>query len=196
MPNPLRRLYARTVVLARHKHAESALFGVSFAESSFFPIPPDALLIPMAMAHPEKAWRFAAVCTLGSVLGGIAGYAIGALLWHAVGLPVLAFYHLAEKASHFEALYREWGAWIILLKGLTPIPFKLVTIVSGAAHYPLWAFIPLCAITRGVRFFGIAGLIKWKGDAVRHHLEKNLEILSLLFLALILGGVGLFVWLA
>lgn len=196
MSNPLRRLYARTVVLARHKHAESALFGVSFAESSFFPIPPDALLIPMAISHPEKAWRFAAVCTIGSVLGGIAGYAIGALFWQAVGLPVLNFYHLAEKATHFEQLYLHYGAWIILLKGLTPIPFKLVTIVSGAAHYPLLPFIVLSAITRGVRFFGIAALIRWKGHVVRHQLEKNLEILSLLFLGLILGGIGLFVWLA
>ena len=189
-------MYDWAMRMANHRHALRTLFAVSFAESSFFPVPPDAMLVPMVMANPRRAWMFAGVCTLGSVLGGLLGYALGSVFYDTVGHRIIEFYHLQEQAERFRALYAEYGAEIILLKGLTPIPFKLVTIASGLAAYPLLPFVILCTITRGARFFLIAGLLRWKGETARLFIEKHLERLALAFLAVIILGFVAFVYFA
>jgi len=189
----IRRMYNWAMRMANTRHAVAALFGISFTESSFFPIPPDAMLVPMVLANPKKAWYYAAVCTVASVLGGLLGYALGSVFYDTIGQKIIAFYHLEQQAENDRLLYGQYGAEIILLKGLTPIPFKLVTIASGLAAYPLLPFIILSTITRGARFFLIAGLLKWKGETARLFIEKHLERITLAFLAIIvLGFVAFF----
>jgi membrane protein YqaA with SNARE-associated domain len=192
----IRKMYAWAMRLAASRHAVPALFGISFAESSFFPIPPDAVLIPMVLANPRKAWFYAGVCTVASVLGGLLGYALGSIFYDTLGHKIIEFYHLQQQAENFRQLYGKYGAEIILLKGLTPIPFKLVTIASGLAAYPILPFIILSTITRGARFFLIAGLLQWKGEAARIYIEKHLERLTLAFLAIIILGFVAFFYLA
>lgn len=194
--NPIRRLYNAVVTLSTHRHAEAALLGVSFAESSVFPIPPDAMLVPMMLNNRAKIWRYAAICTAGSVAGALLGYAVGSVLYHTVGEPLIALYGLTEKAQHFQALYHQYGAWVIVLKGVTPIPFKLVTIASGMAHFPLLEFVVLCALTRGARFFALGALIHWQGETMLATLEKRLELISILFVAALVAGIALTLWLA
>ena len=150
--------------------------AVSFAESSFFPVPPDVMLIPMSLARPERAWLYASVCTATSVLGGILGYAIGALLYDSIGHWLIQFYGLGGKVEAFRAGYAEYGAWIILLKGLTPIPYKLVTITSGFAGYNIWLFVLCSIVARGGRFFVVAVLLNRYGDVIRAELEKRLGL--------------------
>jgi membrane protein YqaA with SNARE-associated domain len=163
---------------------------VSFAESSFFPIPPDVMLIPMSLARPPKAWFYAAFCTITSVAGGVVGYAIGALLYDSVGQWVINFYGYGNKVEAFREGYAQYGAWIILLKGLTPIPFKLVTITSGFANYNIWMFIAMSLIARGGRFFIVAVLLNRYGVVIRETIEKHLGlVVTLAALALVLGFV-------
>lgn len=189
----IRKIYNWAIRMAASRFALPALFGVSFTESSFFPVPPDVMLIPMVLANPKKAWTYAAVCTAGSVVGGLLGYALGSIFYDTIGQKIIAFYHLQQQAENFRHLYGEYGAAIILLKGLTPIPFKLVTIASGLAAYPLVPFVILCTITRGARFFIIAGVLRWKGETARIFIEKHLERLTLAFLGiLVLGFVAFF----
>lgn len=184
----LRPLYNWTMNLAKKPNAFWALGAVSFAESSFFPIPPDVLLVPMILANRAKAWLLAGWCTLTSVVGGIFGYLIGALLYDTVGLWLINLYGYGEKADAFRASYAEWGAWFILIKGLTPIPFKIVTIASGLAGYNFLLFVLLCILTRGVRFYLEAALL-WKfGDPVRDFIEKRLELVMLTIGVSIVGG--------
>ena len=184
----LRRLYNWTMELAKKPNAFWALGGVSFAESSFFPIPPDVLLVPMILANRAKAWMLAGWCTLTSVAGGILGYLIGLLLYDTVGLWLIELYGYGEKADAFRAAYAEWGAWFILIKGLTPIPFKIVTIASGLAGYNFPLFVLLCLITRGLRFYIEAALL-WKfGDPVRDFIEKRLELVMTVVGVSIIGG--------
>ena len=184
----LRRLYNWTMELAKKPNAFWALGGVSFAESSFFPIPPDVLLVPMILANRAKAWMLAGWCTLTSVAGGILGYLIGLLLYDTVGLWLIELYGYGEKADAFRAAYAEWGAWFILIKGLTPIPFKIVTIASGLAGYNFPLFVLLCLITRGLRFYIEAALL-WKfGDPVRDFIEKRLELVTTIVGVGIIGG--------
>ena len=185
----LRRLYDWCITAADKPHATWLLGLVSFVESSFFPIPPDAMLIPMALARPEKAWFFATVCTVASVAGGILGYAIGSLLYDSVGLWLINLYALGGKAEAFRQAYAEWGAWIILIKGLTPIPYKLVTIVSGFAGYNLVAFVLLSFIARGMRFYAVAFLLNRYGTQARAILEERLEFWATLALILLVGGI-------
>ena len=149
----LRRIYDWCIDAAHKPYALWIMAGVAFAESSFFPVPPDVMLIPMALARPARAWLYALVCTAASVLGGILGYAIGALLYDSLGQWLINLYGLGDKVEAFRAGYAEYGAWIILLKGLTPIPYKLVTITSGFANFNIWLFIVLSVIARGGRFF-------------------------------------------
>ena len=184
----LRRLYDWTIALAEGPNAPYALAAVSFAESSFFPVPPDVLLVPMALAKPKNAWFYAGICTLFSVLGGILGYAIGALLYDSLGKWVIELYGYGAKMDQFRALYQEWGAWIILIKGLTPIPYKLVTIASGLAGYNFFWFVLLSAITRGVRFFVVAGLLNKFGDPIRGFIERNMALVAGLVVAGVVGG--------
>lgn len=184
----LRPLYDWTMRLAEGPRAIRALGAISFAESSFFPIPPDVVLVPVVLANRDRAFQIAAWCTLTSVLGGMLGYAIGALLFDSVGQWLIDLYGYQDKMEAFRAAYRDWGAWIILVKGLTPIPYKLVTIASGLAGYDFLWFVILSLITRGARFFLIAALLKAYGEPIRHFIEKRLELVTVLFLAALVGG--------
>jgi membrane protein YqaA with SNARE-associated domain len=164
--------------------------AVSFAESSFFPVPPDVMLIPMALARPERAWFYAAICTATSVLGGVLGYTIGALLYDSLGHWLIELYGLGGKVEAFRASYAEWGAWIIIGKGLTPIPYKLVTITSGFAGYNIWLFILCSVIARGGRFFVVAILLNRYGATIRAEIEKRLGLwVALGAIVLVLGFI-------
>lgn len=190
----LRRLYDRLVVLSNHPSALWVLAIVSFAESSFFPIPPDVMLIPMILANRSKAWLFAGVCTIASVLGGFFGYAIGYYLFEAVGKPVIDFYGLQAGFDKFQQQFNEWGLWVILIKGLTPIPYKLVTIASGVAHFDLATFGIASLITRGGRFFLVAALLYVVGDPIRHFVEKHLTLVTTGFVLVIVAGFVAFAY--
>ena len=186
----LRRLYAWILALSDRPSAPYALGAVAFAESSFFPVPPDIMLLPMSLARPKKAWWFATVCTIASVAGGVLGYAIGALLYDSVGHWLITVYGLSDKVETFRASYAEWGAVIILLKGLTPIPYKLVTITSGFAGYNIWLFILCSIVARGGRFFVVAILLNRYGDLIRGELEKRLGLwVAIGAVVLVLGFV-------
>ena len=175
--------------LAGSRHAALALAAVSFAESSFFPIPPDVMLIPMALARRSRAFMLAAWCTLWSVTGGMFGYAIGSLLYDSVGKWLIKVYGMGGGIDAFRAAYVKYGA-LIVLQGLTPIPYKLVTIASGFAGLNFGLFLLLAVITRGLRFSLVAGLIYYFGESVRAFIEKRLELVMIVFLvAIILGFV-------
>jgi len=186
----LRRLYDRLMVLAASRQAPAWLALVSFAESSFFPAPPDLMLAPMVLARPEHAWRNAAICAVASVLGGIAGYAIGFFL-DPVGRAILAFIGQAGALESFQAWYAQWGLWVILIKGLTPIPYKLVTIASGLAHFNFGMFILASAITRAARFFLVAALLKRFGPPIQGFVEERLTLVTSLVAVAIVGAIVL-----
>lgn len=185
---PFGALYNWVMRLAAGKRAEPALYAVSFTESSFFPIPPDVMLAPMCFARPERWVRYAAGCTIASVLGALLGYAIGFYLFEAVGAHILNFFGYGGKEAEFRASYATVGVWIILIKGLTPIPFKLVTIVSGAAGMDPLMFIASCLVTRGARFFLVAWLFQKFGPALAPVIEKRVGLFMLLFAAILIGG--------
>ncbi len=167
----------RMMSAARSANAERALFLVSFAESSFFPLPPDLMLGPMAAADPSRWLRFAFVCTIGSVVGGLAGYAIGLFLMDSIGSAILNFFGYAgDRRAELEAFYAQYGAWFIFLKGLTPIPYKLVTIVSGALHFSLPIFIVASILTRGLRFLAVAWIFQRFGPQIAPVLEKRMGV--------------------
>ncbi len=184
----LKRIYDWCVRAADKPYALWILAGVAFAESSFFPVPPDIMLAPMSLARPKRAWLFAAVCTAASVLGGILGYAIGALLYDSVGHWLINLYGLGGKVEAFRASYAQWGALIILLKGLTPIPYKLVTITSGFAGYDIWLFVLFSIITRGGRFFIAALVLNRYGDWIRVRIEQHLGFFVLILVAALVAG--------
>jgi len=184
----LQSLYARILRLAAGPNALAALLAVSFVESSFFPIPPDILLIPMILARPRDAWRLAALCTLASVAGGLLGYAIGYFLFDAIGRPILEFYHAMDRYEALKAGFQQWGVWIILIKGMTPIPYKLITIASGVAHFDLALFIGASIVSRSLRFFLLAALLWWFGPAVRDFIEKRLMLVTTAFAVCLVGG--------
>jgi membrane protein YqaA with SNARE-associated domain len=185
----LRRLYDWCLGAADKPHALWIMGAMSFAESSFFPVPPDVMLIPMALARPERAYVLAAWCTATSVAGGLLGYAIGALLYDSVGAWLIQLYHYGDKVETFRAAYAQWGAWIILLKGLTPIPYKIVTITSGFAGYNLWLFVLFSIIARATRFFVLAFLLHRYGEQARHIIEKRLGLWITLVAALVVIGI-------
>jgi membrane protein YqaA with SNARE-associated domain len=184
----LRRLYDWTMALAAGRHAEKALAGVSFAESSFFPIPPDLLLIPMVLAERAKALRYAFVCTVASVVGGIAGYLIGAFLFEQLARPILDLYGYGAKFDEFAGWYNEWGAWIVFTAGLTPFPYKVITIASGATGLEVVVFTLASVASRGLRFFVVAGLLYWVGPPIRAFIEKRLGLVFTAFVVLLIGG--------
>jgi membrane protein YqaA with SNARE-associated domain len=189
----LRRIYDWCVASADKPYALWVLGAVSFAESSFFPVPPDIMLLPMSLARPKRAWLFASLCTAASVAGGMLGYAIGAVLYDSIGHWLISLYGLGDKVEAFRAGYAEWGAWIILLKGLTPIPYKLVTITSGFAGYNIWLFVLCSIIARGGRFFLVAVLLNRYGDPIRAEIEKRLGLwVAVLAIVLVLGFVVAF----
>ena len=184
----LRRIYDWCIDAAHKPYALWVLGAVAFAESSFFPVPPDLMLLPMSLARPQRAWLYAGVCTATSVLGGVLGYAIGALLYDSVGQWLINFYGLGGKVEAFRAGYAHYGAWIILLKGLTPIPYKLVTITSGFANYNLGLFVLLSLISRGARFFLVAILLNRYGEWIREKIEKRLGLWVALFAGVLVLG--------
>ncbi|MEQ8355435.1 MAG: YqaA family protein [Kiloniellaceae bacterium] len=184
----LRRLYDWTMELAARPYALWALAVISFAESSIFPIPPDVLLIPMILAARQRAWLIAAVCTLASVAGGVAGYAIGALLFDTLGQPIVEFYGYLDRYQEFKAGYEKWGAWIVAGAGFTPFPYKVITITSGVMDLNFGVFMIASVISRGARFFLLAALLWHFGPPIRGFIERYLPQLTILFFVLLLGG--------
>lgn len=184
----LRSLYDWTMSFAGRPNAKWVLAAVSFAESSFFPIPPDILLVPTVLANRQKAWQIAGLCTIASVLGGVLGYAIGALLYDTIGAWLMNLYGYTDKVEQFRQSYTEWGAWIILIKGLTPIPYKIVTIASGFAGYDFFSFVVLSLITRAARFYLIAALLYFYGEPVQGFIEKRLGVVMAAFAVILVGG--------
>jgi membrane protein YqaA with SNARE-associated domain len=185
----LRRLYNYFIAASDRPHALWTMGAISFAESSIFPIPPDVMLIPMALAHPKRAWYYATICTLASVAGGLLGYAIGALLYDSVGQWLINLYGLGERVESFRAAYAQYGAWIILLKGLTPIPYKVVTITSGFANYNLLLFILFSIIARAGRFYLLAFLLNRYGEQARELIERRLGLWVTLGALVVVGGL-------
>lgn len=184
----LRKLYDWTLNLAAHKHALFALALLSFIESSIFPIPPDILLIPMVLAMRDRAWLVAGVCTVASVIGGMMGYGIGFFMYEQIGKPILDFYHYSLKFSEFQVTYNQWGAWAVFFAGITPFPYKVITILSGMTGLSLPVFIIASIIARGMRFFIIAALL-WKyGDAIRAFIERRLGVMFFLLVVLLFVG--------
>jgi membrane protein YqaA with SNARE-associated domain len=183
-PDMLRKSYMRVMVLASSPNAAWWLALVAFAEASFFPIPPDALLVPMVLAKPRAAWRLAAICTAASVAGGALGYLIGFAVFDQVAQPILRLYGYGA----FQAKFQEYGLWIILIKGLTPIPYKIVTIAAGAARFDFGLFMAASALTRGARFFLVATLLHFFGDSVRVFIERRLTLVTSALALGVLGG--------
>jgi membrane protein YqaA with SNARE-associated domain len=186
----LHRLYQRVLALSASRYAPWWLAAISFAEASFFPIPPDVLLVPMALARPGRAWRYAAVCTAASVAGGALGYLIGYALFDQLAAPLLHAYHYDAAFARFQDTYAKWGLWVILVKGLTPIPYKIVTIASGAAKFDFSIFMAASLVTRGARFFLVATLLHYFGDKVRDFIDRRLTLVTS---AIAVGVVGGFV---
>ncbi len=184
----LRNLYGRVMVLASSPNAAWWLAVIAFAEASFFPVPPDALLVPMALARPRAAWRYAAICTLASVVGGALGYMIGFALFDQLAQPILRMYGYGAAYAAFQAKFQEYGLWIIMIKGLTPIPYKIVTIAAGAARFDFIWFMVASVLTRGARFFIVATLLHFFGDSVRLFIERRLTLVTSLFAIGIVGG--------
>jgi membrane protein YqaA with SNARE-associated domain len=187
----IRSLYNWVLRQAEKPYAAWILFAIAIAEASFFPLPPDILLLPMAIARRDKAWRLAAVCTAGSVVGGLIGYGIGALAMATLGQWIVDTYHLQNAFQTFQDGFNKWGVWIILAKGLTPIPFKLVTIASGVAGLNIFAFVLACLVTRAMRFFLIAALVRKYGEPIRTFIEKYLNWIALVVLLAIALGFWL-----
>jgi membrane protein YqaA with SNARE-associated domain len=185
----LRRAYDWCIAAAHKPYAMWLMGLVSFLESSFFPIPPDAMLIPMSLARPEKAWTYATVCTLTSVAGGVLGWVIGAYLYDTVGHWLIQLYGYGDKVEAFREAYARWGTWIILLKGVTPIPYKIVTITSGLADYPIIPFILLSIVSRGMRFYLVAFLIYRFGDRARKIIEERLGLWAALAAIVVVAGI-------
>ena len=181
-------LYDRVKALADSPYAEAALASVAFAESSFFPIPPDILLAPMALADPRRAWRFALIATVASVLGGMLGYAIGAVLYDTLGQWLVNLYGYGARMAALKETYAQWGWLVILVKGVTPIPYKLVTITSGLLGYNFPLFVALSVVTRGARFFLVAGALSWFGEPLRKAMEQNFAAVLGGFFALVVAG--------
>jgi len=184
----IRKLYDWTLAQAEHRYAVWILALVAFVESSVFPIPPDILLIPMILAAPSRAWWLAAVCTIYSVLGGGLGYIIGAELYTLIGQPILEFYHKEDAFAEFATRFNAQGHWAVLFAGVTPFPYKVITIASGVSgmsfvHFMLWS-----AIARGARFFIVAALLWYFGAPIKSFIEKYLGLLFTAFCVLLIGG--------
>jgi len=180
----LRRLYDWVMRLSASRHAGWALFAVAFAESSFFPVPPDTMLAPMVLARPENTWRYAAICAAGSIIGGMLGYAIGYSI-APVGHWLLAVTGHAGGEGPLRAQFAKWGVWVILLQGLLPVPYKLITITTGLAHFTLWKFVAASCVTRSTRFFGVAALVRRFGPTLLPVIERRLALFAGIAVALV-----------
>jgi membrane protein YqaA with SNARE-associated domain len=184
----LRRLYDWAMRMAQHERAPLILFWVAFVESSIFPIPPDVMLIPMVLARRAKAWAYATIATAGSVLGGLAGYAIGYFLFEYVGQPILTVYGYADRFAETADLFRQWGVWILIGKGWTPFPYKVLTIAAGAFKMDLLAFLLASIVARAMRFYLVAALLFWFGEPIRDFIERRLSLVTTAFLVTLVGG--------
>ncbi len=184
----LRRLYDWTMSLAAHRRASWALAGVSFAESSVFPIPPDVLLLPMALADRTAAFRLALICTLASLAGACLGYAIGFWGYDLIGKPIVAFYHAESAMQTFAQTYNQWGAWVVLAAAISFLPFKVATIASGITGLGILPFLLASLVGRAIRFYAVAGLAYAYGPAIRDFIERYFNLLSLIFVIVLLLG--------
>jgi membrane protein YqaA with SNARE-associated domain len=184
----IKSLYDWMMLQAGRAKAGTALFWIAFIESSFFPIPPDIMLVPMVLADRSKAWRYATIATIGSVLGGLLGYAIGYFLLESVGQPVLQFYGKWDKFAEFAKTFNDYGVWILIIKGMTPIPYKLLTITAGATKMNVVAFALASVVARAMRFFLVAGLLYWFGEPIRTFIEKRLTLVTTVAVVLLVGG--------
>jgi membrane protein YqaA with SNARE-associated domain len=184
----LRDLYDWMMAAASDTRAPWALALVSFIESSFFPIPPDVMLIPMVLADRDRAWRFAAIATVASVIGGLLGYAIGYFAYDAIGLPILKFYGKEHALDSFITFVHEYGVPAVIIKGMTPIPYKIVTIAAGVAKMDLPAFVGASIVARAMRFYLVAGLLYFFGDPIREFIEERLAVVTTAFVVLLVGG--------
>ncbi len=185
---PMKRLYHWTLRLAERPYAPWALGVIAFAESSFFPVPPDVILVPMSLAQPRRAWLYALICTVGSVAGALLGYALGAVLFETVGKWLIHLYGYDARVADLRGFFGRWGWAFILVKGLTPIPFKLVTIFCGLVNYNLPLFVLLCAITRGARFFLLALLLNTFGETIKSYLERFFGVFVVTLVLVIFVG--------
>ncbi len=183
-----KKIYQWMVDMASSQNALWALALVAFVESSFFPIPPDIMLIPMIVATPKKAWKIALVATAASVIGGYFGYLIGYFGYDLIARPLLEFYGYLEKFEQFSRYYNEYGAWIVLGAGITPFPYKVITIASGVVGMNIWVFGIASVVARGLRFFIIAGLLRFFGEPIKKIIEKHFGLLSIIFFILLIGG--------
>lgn len=187
----IQKSYDYMLDLSARPKALYFLCAVSFIESSFFPIPPDVMLIPMILATPKKAWKIASACTISSVVGGCFGYAIGVFLFDTVAKPLLDFYGYGHQFDVFSDYYHQWGAWIVFGAGITPFPYKVITIASGVVGLNIWVFTIASVLSRGGRFFLVAWLLKKYGEPMKVFIEKNLGSLAVLFFVLLVGGFAL-----
>lgn len=184
----LKNSYDWMMAKARSRHASPALFWVSFVESSFFPIPPDVMLIPMILANRARAFYYANVALVGSVLGGLLGYAIGYFFFVEIGQPILEFYGKAESFKSFTDWFNEWGVWILVIKGMTPFPYKVLTITAGVTHMPLLEFALASVVARAMRFYLVAALLYFFGEPIRQFIERRLKWVTTAFVVLLVGG--------
>ena len=184
----IHRVYDKVLDLSSRSNAMYWLFLVAFAESSFFPIPPDIMIIPMVLAVPQKAWKIAGLSMFASVVGGYFGYAIGMFGYEMIARPLIAFYGYEQAFEEFSQYYHEWGAWIVFIAGLTPFPYKVITITSGVLGLNIWVFGLASILARGIRFYLIAFLLKKYGAPMKIFIEKNLGFLTIVFVILLLGG--------
>jgi membrane protein YqaA with SNARE-associated domain len=187
----MKQIYDWTMRQAQSERAPAALAIVSFIESSFFPIPPDIMLVPMVIANRAKAWWYATIATISSVLGGAFGYFIGSSLFDTIGKPLLDFYGKGQSFDTFTQWFNEWGVWIILAKGMTPFPYKVLTIAAGAAHMPFLQFMLASVAARAMRFYLVAGLLYFFGEPIREFIERRLTlVLTVSLIAIIAGFVS------
>ena len=184
----IRWLYDWLIKVSSSENALIILFFISFIESSFFPIPPDVMIIPMVLAAPKKAWRIAGIATFASVVGGYFGYGIGLWGYEAIARPILDFYGYIDQFEVFKGYYNEWGVWIVFIGGITPFPYKVITIASGAVHLDMVVFGIASVFARGARFFLIAWLLKKYGEPIRVFIDKHLGILTILFTIILIGS--------
>lgn len=187
----IHKTYDTMLSLSAKDHAMLFLFLVAFAESSFFPVPPDVMIIPMVLATPQKAWRIAGLATFASVIGGYFGYIIGSCFFDLIAKPLLEMYDALDQFKEFENYYHLYGAWIVFGAGITPFPYKIITIASGVVHLDLFIFTIASILARGIRFFLVAWLLKKYGAPMKVFIEKNLGWLSVLFLILLIGSFAL-----
>ena len=184
----LRKVYQKVLTAAGHRHAKWWLAFVAFIESSIFLIPPDVMLIPMVLANRSQWWRLALTATIASVIGGLAGYAIGLFLYETIGNMVIGFYAYGNKFSEYMDIYKEWGGWAVFGAGLTPFPYKVITIASGVVKIDLSVFILMSLIARGLRFFSVAGLLYYFGESAKLLIEKHFGLLTVCFLIILVAG--------